>query len=173
MKKIEATPAARKAAKRLGVKLSDCKPTGKQGQIIVRDVQVAARPRATADNPRGTGKKYKPQRRDYTEEEVIEAISKCKGYISVAAGRLGCTQNTVRNWMEKSEAVRDAMVDARTARGDRWEMSLERQIAQGSAAATIFGLKTQYKDRGYVERQELAHSGVETIGIEIVSPDDD
>lgn len=171
MKTPKATPAAIKAAKKLNVKLEDCKPTGKDGQIIVRDVQVASRPRVTPDNLKGKGKKYKPQRRDFTEGEVLQAISESKGYISVAAGKLGCTQQTIRNWMEKSEAVKEAMVDARCARGDRWELALERQIAQGIPASTIFGLKTQYKDRGYVERQELAHSGVETIGIEIVSPD--
>lgn len=157
---IEATDRAVEVAQELGVDISTLKGTGVGGRVLVKDVRQSDRTRENA-----------PQRH-YHEEEVVEAIRQSRGYISVAAKKLGCSHQTIRNWIDRSEACSEAIIEARTIRGDFFETALENRVRAGSDAAIIFGLKTLYKDRGYVEKTEHHFTGEETIGLEIVAPED-
>ena len=162
----EITPSAKKLIRKLKISLGDIKPTGKGGRIIVRDVQKASKERAEIGS--NAGKTYKEQRRDYEEEEVALQLFEAKGFISVAAKKLGCTQQTVRNWVDRSPLCKSALIDARTQMVDFAERSLFAQIQAQNTTATIFYLKTQAKDRGYVEKTQFSFDNSETIGIEIV-----
>ena len=48
------------------------------------------------------------------------------------------------------------------------ESSLYKQIKDGNTSATIFFLKTQAKRRGYIEKQEIEHSGVINFESEVL-----
>ena len=95
----------------------------------------------------------RPQR--YTAEEVAAAVYEAKGLASIAAKRLGCNASTVRNYAAKYPTVRDAIVQAREDLKDFAESKLLRRIDDDDLTAIIFFLKTQAKDRGYVERAEV------------------
>jgi hypothetical protein len=90
-----------------------------------------------------------------TAKEYAKAITEARGFISVAAKRLGCSRSTMYRAIEKYPTVAEAVEDARESMTDLAEGKLVEQINGGNTTAIIFYLKTQGKKRGYVERQEL------------------
>lgn len=102
----------------------------------------------------------------YTVEEVISAIEEGKGYVSKVASILGCSVGTVYNYASRYEAVKAAWGDVREARHDFVENALHKRISEGSDTAIIFYLKTQAKERGYVERSEVKTDGELIIKVE-------
>lgn len=90
-----------------------------------------------------------------TDAEIIDAVKKTKGLLTVAARRLGVTRKTLHNRMTSSEAVREAVVEARDHTTDIAESELFKAVKKGEAWAVCFYLKCQAKERGYVERKEV------------------
>jgi hypothetical protein len=99
------------------------------------------------------------RKQQFTAEEVAAAVYEAKGLASIAAKRLGCTAHTVRNYAAKYPTVREAITQAREDLKDFAESKLLQAIDRGEVVPIIFFLKTQAKDRGYVERNEVEHSG--------------
>lgn len=109
----------------------------------------------------------------YTAEQVIEALKAHQGLIYLAADQLDCTGQTIYNYAKRYASVREAIKEQKEKRKDRVELQLWKQINDGNIAAIIFYLKTQAKDRGYIERQEVsgpdgAPVATETRVVEIV-----
>lgn len=102
-----------------------------------------------------------------TAEEVAKALRESKGFVSVAARRLGVSEITVRNYMARSAECRLAREEAREEMKDYAEGRLFSRIQKDDTTAIIFFLKTQGKDRGYVERQELTGPGDEPVRIRL------
>lgn len=92
----------------------------------------------------------------FTPEQVIEALKQSQGLVYLAAKQLGCSAQTIYNYGKRYAKVREALQEAKGERVDRAELALWSQINNGNIAAIIFYLKTQGKDRGYVERQEMS-----------------
>lgn len=109
----------------------------------------------------------------FTTKEIIEALQEADGYVSKAASLLGCSVMTLYNYRDRHPTVREAWQDIKERRHDFVENSLHKLIRDLNPAAVIFYLKTQCKDRGYVERQEVTGSDggpVAISTIEIVRP---
>ena len=102
----------------------------------------------------------------FTAQQVIDAIKEADGYVSKIASLLGCSVQTVYNYRDKHKTVAEAWHDVRERRHDFVENALHKRIKDGSDTAIIFYLKTQAKDRGYVERQE--HTGADGDPLKIV-----
>ncbi len=90
----------------------------------------------------------------FTVEEMAEALRETKGFVSAAARRLACDSGTVYDYMTRYPELKEIRQEAREAEKDLAEMMLGKMIRDGQFLATCFYLKTQAKDRGYVERQE-------------------
>ncbi len=105
----------------------------------------------------------------YTADEVAAALKDARGFVSVAARRLGCSDSTVRSYVERYATCKQAVTDAREAMIDLAEGKLYANINDGDNTAIIFFLKTQAKDRGYVERVEQtgADGGPQTVHVVI------
>jgi hypothetical protein len=91
----------------------------------------------------------------YSVEQVVRALESSMGLISPAARALGCSAQTVRNYVKRHPTVKRAKEDEREKLIDMAEASLYKQIKSGDTTAIIFTLKTVGKDRGYVERREV------------------
>lgn len=87
----------------------------------------------------------------YTVAQVVEALVAAKGFVSVAARSLGCSDGTVRNYIARYEACATAQQDARERMIDLAEAKLYQLVQEGNVAAVIFTLKTVGKNRGYIE----------------------
>lgn len=102
-----------------------------------------------------------------TAQEAIEAAQGSKGIITVIARKLGCSRSHVYNLMKMFPDFAVAIKDERESMKDFAESKLYQQVDNGNMTAIIFYLKTQAKDRGYIERQE--HSGPDGGPMEIAA----
>ncbi len=96
-----------------------------------------------------------------TVQDAIDQIKKSGGFVSTAAAKLGTSRNTLHQMINKHPKLKEAVDDARALKKDHAEGKLLQAIDEGNITAIIFYLKTQGKDRGYVERveQDLNMSG--------------
>ena len=92
----------------------------------------------------------------YDKEQFIKAIENSGGYVSLIADRVGCHIDTVYQWKARDEDVATAIKREKIKQVDFAEGKLQSLIKKENPTAIIFYLKTQGKDRGYVERQEVA-----------------
>lgn len=97
-----------------------------------------------------------------SDKKIIEAITLKRGLVSHAAKALGVCRATIYKRLKESDAVREALEDAREMVLDDAEDALI-QALEGTGAfekmgpqawAVCYFLKTQGKKRGYVERYE-------------------
>jgi len=98
----------------------------------------------------------KPENNKFTAEQVIEAIYKANGIMATTAKILGCSRQTVYNYIQRYKTVANAYNDASEIVLDFAENELLKQIQAGNITAIIYFLKTKGKHRGYVERQEIS-----------------
>jgi len=103
-----------------------------------------------------------------TKAGLQSAIIKSKGFVAQAAIMLGVTSKTVYNALDRWPDLWDTINEQREQLKDMAEGSLLNQIKAGNTTATIFYLKTQAKDRGYVERQEITGADGGAIDTKIV-----
>jgi hypothetical protein len=118
-----------------------------------------------------------------TAQQVIDAIEG-NGYlvdgkpaptpfVTTLAKRLGVTRRYVYTLLKKFSTAQDALEDQRDAMLDFAEDALMKAVARGNISAIIFLLKTQGKERGYVERQEIAGPDSGPVTLLVKYADDD
>lgn len=98
--------------------------------------------------------------REYSNEQIIAALEQSDGHIIPAAVFLGCSPDTIRYRVRTVREVAEAL---NTIRGhfveelvDSAEDGLKIAVKQREPWAIPFALKTQGKNRGYVERSEIS-----------------
>ena len=106
--------------------------------------------------------------RRYSAQQMADAIREARGFVTVAAEKLGCHRATVQRYINDYATVQDALTDAREKRHDFVENKLMTAIQDGNITAIIFYLKT-CKDRGYIERTEHTGEAGGAIRIEYVN----
>jgi len=105
-------------------------------------------------------------------EEYAQAVTEAQGLISVAARRLGVSRSSVYDAAKNHVEVRQAIEDARERTTDLAEGKLFQKINDGDNTAIIFYLKTQAKQRGYVERQEVTGAEGGELTVRVVREDE-
>lgn len=110
-----------------------------------------------------------------TNEQIADALKKKAGNISAAATALKVTRQTLHNHIKDDADLQQIVTDAREAMVDVAESEALKQIKLGNTAMIIYTLKTQGKSRGYIEQQDVKHSGevsIITKGYATATPDD-
>jgi hypothetical protein len=92
----------------------------------------------------------------YTARQVAQALIDTKGMLFIAAQRLGCDPETIRNYCKRYPTVQAVREAQRGTMLDAAELKLWQAIQNGESWAITLALKTLGKDRGYVEQQKLA-----------------
>jgi len=90
-----------------------------------------------------------------TAAQAAQAIENKKGFITQAAKQLGISRRQLHRLVNLHPTVKEALADAREEMKDFTESKMYQAIADGNTTMIIFYAKTQMKDRGYVERQEI------------------
>ena len=107
------------------------------------------------------------------KEALLQALEKSLGVVTRACKQVGIGRATFYRWLDEDKNFKDNVNSIQEVALDFAESQLFNQIQDGSTAATIFYLKTKGKRRGYVERQELEHSGGDKpVNIKLVIDDD-
>lgn len=82
---------------------------------------------------------------------MLEALKKTLGLVTHACKIVDIDRSTHYDWLRNDEDYKEKCDAVSELVLDYVESSLYKQINQGSAAATIFFLKTRGKNRGYHE----------------------
>ena len=90
---------------------------------------------------------------------MLEALEQTLGVVTTAAKLVGIDRNSHYRWLEEDVDYKAAVKAIEDVAIDFAESQLHKQIKKGSTQATVFYLKTKGKKRGYVEKQEIEHSG--------------
>jgi hypothetical protein len=98
-------------------------------------------------------------------EKVKAVLLENFGNTAVVAKHFGVSRQAVQQLIAKTPGLKDAAIEAKQTMIDHAESALHRKIFEGEAWAVCFFLKTQAKDRGYVERSEL--TGADGGAIEV------
>jgi hypothetical protein len=107
----------------------------------------------------------------YTQQRVIDAIVQARGIKTTAAESLGCSRQTITNYLDRYPAVKAAYDEANESTLDLAESKLIALVEKEEWPAIRFLLVTKGKDRGYVERQETSSptrgKGIQQLGGDI------
>jgi len=104
----------------------------------------------------------------YTQAQVIDAIKAAKGIKATAAESLGCSRQTITNYIDRYPAVKAAYQEALDTSLDLAESKLIALVEREEWPAIRFMLVTLGKSRGFAERTETwsptGRSGIQTLG---------
>ena len=89
------------------------------------------------------------------KENVIAALFKARGLVSLAAKLLRCSSDAVYGQIKRDPEIAAAALSAGDVELDRAESKLFDAIRKGESWAVSFFLARKGKCRGYSERQEL------------------
>jgi hypothetical protein len=105
----------------------------------------------------------------YKTEDIINALKATNGLVSLAAEILRCSPQTIYNRAKSVKSVQEAIEDSRMALIDYAELALRSAVINQQPWAVAFVLKTIGKNRGYVERQEIANKPGEDFVLKVIS----
>ena len=107
------------------------------------------------------------------KEALLKALEKNLGVVTTSCKQVDVGRATYYRWLDEDNDFAEKAKDIQDVALDFVESKLFEQVQDGSTAATIFYLKTKGKKRGYVERQELEHSGGDKpVNIKLVIDED-
>jgi|TARA_R110002012_G_C11258314_1_gene567718 aspartate ammonia-lyase len=95
----------------------------------------------------------------HNKKALIEALKKSLGIVTTACKQVGIDRTTYYRYYNNDKKFRAEVDDLINHQKDFVESKLMKRIANDDTTSIIFYLKTKAKDRGYVERQEISHSG--------------
>jgi len=101
------------------------------------------------------------------KKDVLEALIKCRGIVSDACAMAGIGRTTFYDWLEQDPEFAKGVELAKEAAIDYVEGYLYKNIEKGLEASTIFYLKTRGRARGYAEKIDINHDGLDNININI------
>ena len=100
--------------------------------------------------------------KNYSEQQIIDAIEDSGGMIQSIAQKLGCAWHTAEKYVNMFESTKQALADECESVLDLAESKLIENIEDNDNTAIIFLLKTKGKKRGYVERYENVNENTNT-----------
>jgi len=106
-----------------------------------------------------TGAETGTEGTDKKKADFLIAFKEKAGNISKACDAVNIGRRTYYNWLESDPDFAQVVEDVNEGLIDWSEDALKLRIQAGDTTAVIFHLKTKGKSRGYIERQQLEHSG--------------
>lgn len=95
------------------------------------------------------------------KDEMIKALEQSLGVVTLACRKIGIDRTTHYLWMNTDAEYKKAVDELADVALDFAESKLHENMAEKDTTALIFYLKTKGKKRGYVERTEIEHSGLQ------------
>ena len=99
-------------------------------------------------------------------KDIIDALRKTNGNLTLTGQLLGCTREAVRLRVNRFPEIKQVLDESRESVIDVAEGALQRAVLNGEGWAIAFTLKTIGKRRGYVEKTEQEITGL--MGIQFI-----
>ena len=95
-----------------------------------------------------------------SDKQLIDALEKYAGFVSFAAEHLGITPQAIYKRLNHNPKLKQKYEDIRFKIDDKVEsILLDKIFKDKDTASILFYCKCKLKNRGYVERQEIADVG--------------
>jgi len=113
-----------------------------------------------------------------TVDQIEKSLKAKGGFVSQVAKDLGVTASNIYARIDRSERLKKVKKEIDESYLDLAESKLVKKLNNGDLGALCFYLKCKGKKRGYIEKQQLEHSGdsdnplVNKIEIEFINPDE-
>jgi hypothetical protein len=108
---------------------------------------------------------------DTIKKNVLEALEASFGVVTDACKAADCPRSTFYKWLSEDEEFKAAVNEIQNVSLDFAESKLFKKIKDEDTTSIIFYLKTKGKKRGYIEKQEIEHSG--KVGVTLIEDDAD
>tara|TARA_R110002020_G_scaffold100467_1_gene237480 strand:- start:2531 stop:2884 length:354 start_codon:yes stop_codon:yes gene_type:complete len=95
----------------------------------------------------------------YKKRQMITAMEQNLCIVTKAAFEVGITRKTHYDWMRKDKKYKEAVDELQNATLDHVESKLHELIDDLNVPSVLFYMKTKGKQRGYIERSEIAVEG--------------
>jgi hypothetical protein len=105
---------------------------------------------------------------DIQKKAMIKALENTLGIVSTACSKVGIARQTHYEWMRLDEIYKSEVRDIKNYALDFAESQLLQCIKDKRETSIIFYLKTQGKERGYIERQEIDAGDNNVFRVEII-----
>ena len=99
------------------------------------------------------------------KKNFIKAMEGSGGILANIARKLGVTRQAVSVFVQKNEDIQELLAQEEENINDLAEAKLVTKLNEGDMQAIKFRLTTKAKHRGYVERQEIDHSGEHKVNL--------
>ena len=93
------------------------------------------------------------------KKAMMDALIASMGNISLACEKVHIDRKTHYLWLAKDPQYKEDYENLHERKLDFYEHALNSLVKAKNVTAIIFGLKTLAKKRGYIEKQEVEHSG--------------
>jgi hypothetical protein len=95
---------------------------------------------------------------------MLAALEKSLCVVTTAAKTVGISREAHRQWMHNDPEYAQKVHDLKDVKLDFLESMAHKRVNEGSDTMIIFLLKTQGKDRGYIERTQIENKEVSKFG---------
>lgn len=102
---------------------------------------------------------------------VAKLLRKYEGNMASVALKFGVTRQAVFMFCKAHPELQDVLQESRETMKDVAESSLHAKVREGEGWAVRFYLRNQARDRGYIERSELDHTGTFRATISVSAED--
>ncbi len=130
--------------------------TTKTTRKTKKDLSTPKRPGASAAvAPDPTSPVRRGRRAAFSEERALKVAVECGGSKKATSLKLGCSRTTLDTYIKKYPTLRDYFEGVRLGHLDEAEDTLYQAVRNGNLPAAMFVLKTQGRDRGWVEGKQM------------------
>lgn len=95
------------------------------------------------------------ERKAQSKAEFLTTLEQSAGLVATACRKAGINRSTYYKWRKADDEFAQAADDIKELQKDAVEALILKKLKDGDTAMLIFYAKTQMKDRGYVERNEI------------------
>ena len=95
------------------------------------------------------------ERKAQSKAEFLTTLEQSAGLVATTCRKAGINRSTYYKWRKADDEFAQAADDIKELQKDAVEALILKKLKDGDTAMLIFYAKTQMKDRGYVERNEI------------------
>lgn len=106
-----------------------------------------------------------------TNKQIIEALNKNFSILVNSAQDLGITRQTLKKYIDNDPYLMEQYKEGKEKLKDLVEFQLLKNIKEGKETSLIWYMKTQMRDRNYIEHQEM-NMTIDTVRIKYIIPED-
>ena len=103
------------------------------------------------------------ERTAQSKEELLQALANTSGIIASACKAANISRMTFYRWYNEDPEFKEKADDIKELQKDFAESLILKKMKEGDTTMLIFYAKTQMKDRGYTERQEITGKDGEAL----------